>query len=770
MKGIKMKRIILLAVALLLALSMLVSCDLLDQFKNNVDDGITDGEIGGEDAGDNGTEELPDDPNKDDEGNTEENKFLYNSFTPSDKNLFNTYIGIVIPFAPNNEYYIEGYYDESDYENGINYYTVGNTEEDFKAYLALYASWELYETYEDEYGDTWYCYVKDDVVVDLSYYLWEGEYYIDVFVYSDLSQDDSGNGNDNTSGHTYTGFTSSEKSLFNQIIGQVIPFAPNDEYYVEEYTYDYGDEYEHGVNFYTYGNTKAEFNAYKALFSSYTYDGTETDEYGDAWYFYTSSKGFFVDMSYYETDDGYVIDVYAYFLYDGSSDSGNSGNNGSGNTGTPTEPSLPDDENGVFNVDFTKAENVKDVTDQGYYLDGCPTVGSPGVLVIPVEFSDYTALSQGFSISTIVNGFSKGGETDYYSVYDYYYISSYGQLSLDVTVLDYWFRPQYSSSYYANATYNYYGDEVFIGDQLILNEALDYLEELMDLSKFDSDGNGIIDAVVLVNTLEVGEDDFHWAYRYWNIYTDSEDYYYEYDGVSANDYLWMSCAFFHESYDEDGEVYYGDTSVLNTYTAIHEFGHILGADDYYDTAYENEPMGGCDIMDSMMGDHNAYTKFNYGWLTTSRLVVTDTSVTLTLDAFSKNGDTIIIANNFDEKLGAYQEYYIIVYYTADGLNGGDYGYFYNDGIVVYHVNAELYSEDYDGVTYYDIANNNTSPSDSYGTKNNLIEFVKSAEDTFVYLEGYTLPTVIDDNGNILAYSFTVDALNGDTATITFTKG
>ena len=121
---------------------------------------------------------------------------------------------------------------------------------------------------------------------------------------------------------------------------------------------------------------------------------------------------------------------------------------------------------------------------------------------------------------------------------------------------------------------------------------------------------------------------------------------------------------------------------MNTYTFIHEFAHILGVDDYYDTAYIGSPLDGCDIMDSMVGDHNAYSKINLGWITSSRLVTTNTSITLTLEDFSKNGDTIIIANNWNEKLGAYQEYYILMYYTSNGLNSGDdYGYFARDGVV-----------------------------------------------------------------------------------------
>jgi hypothetical protein len=112
-----------------------------------------------------------------------------------------------------------------------------------------------------------------------------------------------------------------------------------------------------------------------------------------------------------------------------------------------------------------------------------------------------------------------------------------------------------------------------------------------------------------------------------------------------------------------------------------------------------------------------------------------------------------------------------VYYTENGLNDPDMGggYFERNGIVVYHVNAELYEEEYDGTTYYDIYNNNTNYSDEYGTKDNLIEFVISNNDTYTYVVGDMLPKVTDDNGDTLGYTFTIDALDEEYATITFTK-
>lgn len=429
---------------------------------------------------------------------------------------------------------------------------------------------------------------------------------------------------------------------------------------------------------------------------------------------------------------------------------------------------LPSSANGVYNVDFTQAKYVKDVHDQAYYYGGCPTTGSTSVLVIPIEFINLTAASRGFTIDKIERAFNGGsGTTDYHSVHDYYYISSYGKLDLNITVWDSWFKPKYDSNYYKNKKF----DGELIGDQMIMDEALAYISQYLDLSEFDSDDNGYIDSVVLITTLNISDkNDYQWAFRYWNVYADDDGYLYEYDGVCANDYLWASYQFLHEGVDKNGNTVFTDTSAVNTYTYIHEFGHILGATDYYDISYKNPPLDGHDVMDTMLGDHNAYTKFNYGWLTSSRLVVAEDTLTLSLEDFSQNGDTIIIANNWDKNLGAYQEYYILVYYRNTGLNGGDFGYFENNGILVYHVNASLYKEIYEGEIYYDVYNTNTDPSHSYGTEDNLIELILSTKGKYVYSVGDSISAnTTDDQGNRIAYTFTVDSLGATTAQITFKK-
>ena len=779
-----MKRFLIVLLAFSVILS-LASCSLLDDILGEVTDSSSDGA------------DKPDG----DGGSGEKEGYLYSAFTSQDKALLERYLGYVIPFAPSDEYYIEGYYDVDDYENGINYYTVGNTASDFEAYRAEFSSYKYIETYRDTDGSYWYVYEKNGVLIEIAFYTLDGETYIDVFACLDTESengsDNNGsdnNGSDNQGGneggndggsdngssdssYRYTDFTASEKELLETYLGYILPFAPTDEYYIEGY-YDV-DDYENGINYYTVGNTAADFTAYKALFSSYTFLESYEDDYGDTWYAYQKND-LFVDIAFYTYEGETYIDVFAYSDlseddYEDEEDYPQGGGNEGGsdiNEGNLLKndgAGLPSSSTGVYEVDFTDGKYVRDVTDQGYYMDGCPTVGDVPVLVIPVQFTDATAAGKGYTVEKLMKAFNGGAaDTDYYSLHDYFYISSYGKLDLDITVVDTWFCPKYTSSYYAKQTMDYYGDSVFIGDQMILDEALSYLATFMDLSAFDSDNNGYIDAVVMINTLSINPDsDFNWAYRYWNIYTDSEDELYEYDGVSANDYLWAQYGFLYETVDALGNSSYSDSSVMNTYTFIHEFSHVLGIDDYYDTTGEEGPLLGCDVMDVMAGDHNPFSKFNLGWLTAADLIVTDGSVTVELSSFSESGDAVIIANDFDEELGAYQEYYIVIYYTAEGLNGGDAGYFLRDGIVVYHVNATLYYEDYEGERYYDIYNNNTSPSDSYGTEDNLIEFVLSGDENITYIAGDSLPETKTDSGDALEYTFTVVSIEEDSATVTF---
>ena len=76
-------------------------------------------------------------------GGNQADGYTYQSFTKSEQKLFNDNFGFVIPFVSNNEYYVQDeradYYPD-EYVAIISYYTVGNTQEEFNAYKALFTT------------------------------------------------------------------------------------------------------------------------------------------------------------------------------------------------------------------------------------------------------------------------------------------------------------------------------------------------------------------------------------------------------------------------------------------------------------------------------------------------------------------------------------------------------------------------------------------------------------------------------------------------------
>ena len=232
----------------------------------------------------------------------EDTAHTYNSFTAAEKELMSSVIGFVIPFIPNDEYYVEEYTDEEYGEHGINFYSFDNTKAEFDAYLEKFSSYTFDKTDTDSHGDTWYYYLKGDIYVDVSFYYYDGAYVVDLYAYSineNGNSDNTGGGssdNDDEITFAYEDFTAAEKALMNDRLGLVIPFIPNNEYHVEAYDdEDYG---EHGIEFYTCGNTEMQFALYRLKFSDYNTEASYEDQYGDTWYCY--SKGdLYIDMSFY---------------------------------------------------------------------------------------------------------------------------------------------------------------------------------------------------------------------------------------------------------------------------------------------------------------------------------------------------------------------------------------------------------------------------------------------------------------------------------------
>ena len=297
----------------------------------------------------------------------------------------------------------------------------------------------------------------------------------------------------------------------------------------------------------------------------------------------------------------------------------------------------------------------------GPLTEGClPSVGNPKMLVIPVNLEERSKTNSLLNeIEMAFNGTSE--QTGYESVRSYYQKSSYGKLNLEINVLDEWFTPTRSKSYYENFHDDRTGDD---GSALLLQQALAYYDDKIDYSDYDYNNDGYIDGVWLVYNCDVDFYDsssIYWAFVYWN-YDETE-----YDGKQAYYYAFGGTDFMHQTENQAGT--YDPTSIkIDAHTFIHETGHLLGLDDYYDYEERKGATGGlygADMMDYNIGDHSAVSKLLLGWITPT-VVSGSGTITLDIESFVDTGKCIIVTDR--KMLSIYDTYYMIEFYTNTGLN------------------------------------------------------------------------------------------------------
>lgn len=333
------------------------------------------------------------------------------------------------------------------------------------------------------------------------------------------------------------------------------------------------------------------------------------------------------------------------------------------------------------------------MTEAGTYV--IPSTGEPNILVIPVDFSDFTCSSlkggcEG-SKATIQDGFfgERTSEDTVESLTSFYKKSSYGKLNIKGYVAD-WYRAPNSATSIATKSSEEFLEYI---DNSIIKPALNNLiSKGVDISKFDTDGDEVIDGIWLVYSLSydseksgVNDSDGNfWAYTYWSYLED------RFSNVYTGTYAWASFDFFNDG---------GYTDHPDMHTFIHESGHMMGLQDYYsyDASETGTPMmcpaGGLDMMDYNVGDHMAYSKFLLGWIEPRQASKTGE---FTLTPYATTGDAIVIAPSsyFGE---ANWEYLIIEYYTPTNLfkydSEHDYTqgdrFYTESGLRVYHIDSRL---------------------------------------------------------------------------------
>ena len=195
-----------------------------------------------------------------------------------------------------------------------------------------------------------------------------------------------------------------------------------------------------------------------------------------------------------------------------------------------------------------------------------PTTGSRKLICILMNYTDRTFVRSRLDFENLFNqiGYTYDGATG--SVKDYFLENSYNQFTITTTVV---------GPYTAANNMAYYGANDVSGNDVnpraLITEAVNAANADVNYADFDNDNNGTVDGVYVIyagyDESAGGPADAIWAHK-WAITTVTLD------GKQISTY---SCS--SELRGTSG------SNISRIGVICHEFGHTLGAPDFYDTDY-----------------------------------------------------------------------------------------------------------------------------------------------------------------------------------------
>lgn len=352
-----------------------------------------------------------------------------------------------------------------------------------------------------------------------------------------------------------------------------------------------------------------------------------------------------------------------------------------------------------------------------------PSKGEHRCLVLPIEFKGYRYDNEELTkINAVLNG-SGPEDTKYWeSLSSFYQKSSYGALSIQYDLAEpYLAKDSFGKALTPEGVYNYYGPGSEGGNDYGLRLIQNAYNQFVDLhgadalKQYDSDHDGFLDGIIAVyacpdfvtGNYTFDQSTYYWAYTFWADiaagYVPGLDFTKQdvnKPGVSV--FFWTSNYFMYDS-----SYAHRHPGAVDPHTYIHESGHMLGLDDYYPSGSSFSPLGGLDMMDMNILDHDCYSKMVLGWV--DPYVVTE-EMDITIGSFEETGDFILLpAENWNGS--PYDEYILIELYTPTGLNELDgkehlnwsrpKGY-QEPGIRIFHVDSRVMKYTADNVTLLDV--------------------------------------------------------------------
>jgi len=312
------------------------------------------------------------------------------------------------------------------------------------------------------------------------------------------------------------------------------------------------------------------------------------------------------------------------------------------------------------------------------------STGNPKVLVLPIEIKGYESRATSSVLESIKKSFGAGDTTNSYwvSLKEYYKLSSYGLLDMDIIVPDEWYECGMTIKEINTLDVND-GAANTAGVEKVMGEAYSWYKSKYnsDGTELDSDEDGYVDAVWCIYSCPDYQSDTRlqkydptcWAYTY------SASNEPDKASPTINAFSWASYTFLYEGDGSNGQ---------DAHTIIHETGHLLGLDDYYDynVSYSGRsysgaaPMGLVDMMDANIIDHCAYSKFVLGWVNP---FLADKAGSITISPTSSSGDCIIVPTSNGWNGSPFDEYLMVELYTPDNLNYHDVKATYSNNVPAY---------------------------------------------------------------------------------------
>jgi M6 family metalloprotease-like protein len=299
-----------------------------------------------------------------------------------------------------------------------------------------------------------------------------------------------------------------------------------------------------------------------------------------------------------------------------------------------------------------------------------PASGTRKLLMILANFNDTQSTYLQGDFSSLMNQLNYNGTG---SFRDYYLENSLGLLEV-VTVVTEWVNLPQSRVYYA--AQNKRGEFAY--------EAIKAASLQMDLSQFDNDGDGIVDAIAIIHQGRGRESsanpDDMWSFA-WSLsaagYSTAQR---TFNGVLVN------------GFTVQPELNGAGTGIIQIGVICHEFGHVLGVPDYYDTDYELngsfDGTGNWDLMGnggynglisgSLPAHHNPLTKYELGW---AQLQTISTPGNITLPPIIQSGSVLRV--NSGSKSTS-NEYFLLENRVRMGFDGALPG----EGLIIYHVDGD----------------------------------------------------------------------------------